>query len=282
MKFRETLPGHTERPSSGDAEAGLGSLGRRCHQLLTQTLQILEIRLFKTAVEIQQQQTGAKRTQPRWRRQQLRRNSHRARALQTLLHQRQVTADMSIPAVVTADSLHAVVAPPPPAIAISTGTLQSILERFPVSHVNDKSVVAATQNLSRPPVIGGDHRQTRCRSLKQRETERLSQCWIDEQTALSRGPAIDGRNLITAMVLGIGNGAVEVITVNQIKDLLKNLPLLTIHLARVITIAKHQHQVVALPQDRGSTKSFNERRDVFAPICTADGQQRWTLRLPQK
>ena len=60
-------------------------------------------------------------------------------------------------------------------------------------------------------------------------------------------PAIDGRNLIATMLLGIGNTAVEVVAINKIKHLLKHIALLFLHLAGILPTAKHQHQIVALP-----------------------------------
>ena len=63
MKLCETLSGQLERPSGEDSEPCLSRSGRRRRQLLPQSLQILVIRLFKTAVEIKQQQTGTERAE---------------------------------------------------------------------------------------------------------------------------------------------------------------------------------------------------------------------------
>ena len=84
------------------------------------------------------------------------------------------------------------------------------------------------------------------------------------------------------MVLGIRNRSIEVITIHQIEDLLKHLPLLPIHLAGVIPIPQHQKKVVTLAQNRGSTEGLNQCRDVLAAISPADGQKRGALRLSQK
>ena len=52
------------------------------------------------------------------------------------------------------------------------------------------------------------------------------------------------------MLLRVGDGAIEVVAIDQIEDLLEHIPLLLLQLSGIIPTPKHQHEVVALAQHR--------------------------------
>ena len=84
------------------------------------------------------------------------------------------------------------------------------------------------------------------------------------------------------MLLGIRHRSIEVIAIHKFEDLLKHVPLLTIHLTGVLSRAEHQHQVVPLTQQGGATKGLHQGRDVLATIGPADRQQGRSIGIPQK
>ena len=157
---------------------------------------------------------------------------------------------MRVPAVMPADRLHPVIAPAIPSLPILASTLQGLLQSTRISDVHQPAVVASGLDVPRTTVIGGDHRQTGGRSLQQGEPERLRERWIDKQPAPFSSPSIEGGHLRASMLFGVSDSPVEVITINQIEDLLKNVPLLLLELAGIITTSQHQDQVVTVTQHR--------------------------------
>ena len=64
------------------------------------------------------------------------------------------------------------------------------------------------------------------------------------------------------MLLGVGNAAVEVVPIDQVKNLLEHIPLLLLQLTGIFTATQNKHQVVPFPQHRRITEGL-QRAGMF-------------------
>ena len=189
---------------------------------------------------------------------------------------------MGIPTEVTGNGFHAVVTPASPTLVITSSQFQSLLQSTWIGDIRKQTVFTTVLNVTGTSVIGGNHRQTARSSLQQGESERLRQSRIHEQSATAGRPAVEGRHLSPAVLLGVGHLAIEIETIHQIKHLLKHIPLLLLQLAGVLTTTQHQHQVVPLTQHRRLSEGLHQRRNVLATDSTGNRQKWWTIRIPEK
>ena len=126
-----------------------------------------------------------------------------------------------------------------PTGAITAGQFQSLLKCPGIGNVRQKTVVATVLDVTWTAIIGGHHRQTTSRGLQKGESEGFGQRRVHKQTPTTRRPAIEGRNLGTAVLFGIGHLAIEIKTIHQIEHLLEHIALLLLELTRVIPTAQH-------------------------------------------
>jgi len=155
---------------------------------------------------------------------------------------------MCIPAVGATDGCQTVVAPAPPATSIHSGQLQRLLQGAEVGDIHQAAIGAALQNLARTAIIGGHQRQAAGRGLQQGEPEGLGERRVHEHPTQPSRPAVQGRHLIAAMLLGVGNTTVKIETVDEFEQLLKQLTLRVFQGAGIVATTEHEHKIVALPQ----------------------------------
>ena len=186
----------------------------------------------------------------------------------------QIVGHMGVPAVVTAHRLDAVVAPAAPLGWLGQSLLDGRLEGIQIGYVHQGPVVASGQDVPRPAVVGGHHRQPAGGCLQQGEPERFGEGRIDEQPPQPGGPAVDLRDLLAPVLLGIGDVAVEIKAVDKFEHLLEHVPLGLVELARILPATEHQHEVVVLAQVLGTAEHLHQGGDVLALIGAADGQHR--------
>ena len=103
-------------------------------------------------------------------------------------------------------------------------------------------------DVARTAIVGGHDRQAAGGRLQQGEPEGLREGRVHEHPAQARSPAVEGRDLSAAVLLGVGHPAIQIEAIHQLEHLLKQLPLLLLQGGGILTAAEHQHQVVALPQ----------------------------------
>ena len=84
------------------------------------------------------------------------------------------------------------------------------------------------------------------------------------------------------MLLGVGNAAVEVVPINQIKHLLEHIPLLLLQLTGILTATQNEHQVVPFPQHRRIAKGLQQGWDVLAAHRPGNRQKRWLVGIPEE
>ena len=84
------------------------------------------------------------------------------------------------------------------------------------------------------------------------------------------------------MLLGVSNAAVEVVTVNEIKDLLEHIPLLLLQLTGILTATQNQHEIVPFPQHRRIAKGLQQGRNVLAAHRPGNSQKGWLVGVPEE
>ena len=189
---------------------------------------------------------------------------------------------MGIPAEVATHRFDAAIPPAAPALRVGSGGLKTLLQRIEIRHVNQLAVATALQDVARAPVVGGHHRQPAGGGLQQGEAKGFGQGRVHEHSATAGGPAVDRRDVVASVVLGIGDAPIKIEAIHQLENLLKLIALLLLHGAGILPAAQHQHQVVTLLQQGGAAIGLHQGRYVLAAHRTADTKQRRLRRLPQK
>ena len=266
MQLSKAQPGRGEVAAAQHANAAVGIGGEAAAEIL----QTRGLRRLQADIEIEQEQPLHRRGLHGGHGRPLRATPGAATALRFP----EVAADVGIPAEIPADRLDAVVTPAAPTLQIRTGLLQGLLKHIQIGDVSQLAVGATLKDVPRPTVVGAHQGQATGGRLQQGQAKGLGQGWIDEDPAALGRPAVDGRNLLAPMLLGIGDLAVEIEAINEFKDLLELVPLLLLHGAGILPAAEHQHQVVALLQEGRAPVGLDQGGDVLTPHRPADREQR--------
>ncbi len=84
-----------------------------------------------------------------------------------------------------------------------------------------KAFAAGLDDVVRSAAVGGDKRQADGRGFEQGQAKGFVQRRIDEDAAAVAGIGIIGRDIFAAVRLRIGDLAVEIVAVDQLKQLLE-------------------------------------------------------------
>ncbi len=145
---------------------------------------------------------------------------------------------MGIPAVMAAHRRDAGSAPAAPTGPIGEAVLHRLAQGPQVGDIHQQAMAALLQDLARPAIVGGDHRQAAGAGLQQGEPKGFGERRVDEYPAQAGGPAVDRRYLMAQVLLGIGHRSVEIKAIHQLKQLLEHLPLGALQLAGVLATAQ--------------------------------------------
>jgi len=189
---------------------------------------------------------------------------------------------MGFPAVSLLHSLKALLPPLIPGGISSQGFLQSGAQRLAAGDIHQQTVAASAQDVDGTPIVGGHHRQTTGRGFDQGQTKGFGERRVHKHATASGCPAIDRWNLRTAVMFGIGDLAVEILTIDGFEHVMPFLPLTAFQRVEAFAVAEHQQQVGLLAQQRTAAKGINQGGDVLAPIRPAHRQEAGPIRLAQE
>mmetsp|Transcript_8185 Transcript_8185/g.22181 ORF Transcript_8185/g.22181 Transcript_8185/m.22181 type:complete len:223 (+) Transcript_8185:1712-2380(+) len=135
-------------------------------------------------------------------------------------------------------------------------------------------MVQRVHDVHRSAVASGDGRHAVRGGFDDGQTERLLEGDVDKHPARVGRVQVNIGDVRLAVMLWVGDRAVQIVCVNQLQDLGENFLAASSHGRDVVPISHHQDEVGELPQHWMLAKCFDQRCEVLLGVGTRHCEHR--------